>query len=261
MTHWNRAVPELNEASLGAVMNGEVAALRIAGFANEEECSAFRASALRIDVKRHDAFTSPMQLIGANFSNHSGKSKRAYFDVAHAAERDLQRIIEGSFDPVNRVVRALDDSWQGNVDIADEGAPYGKYFAGCIKTRTQSSAMHFDFVPHVARDYRISTISEQMAWNIYLAMPANCGQTTVYNHRVTREAVATDSALPPNFIDREAVLGAESFTFKAAVGDLVIFNSRCPHEIVVDDVREGEQRMQIGGFAGLLPDGQMVLWS
>ncbi|MEO1016605.1 MAG: hypothetical protein AAFY56_02790, partial [Pseudomonadota bacterium] len=62
-------------------------------------------------------------------------------------------------------------------------------------------------------------------------------------------------------LDRSFVDSAESFTFHPQVGEVVIINTRNPHDIIVENVRDGEWRAQTSSFIGRLPDDTLILWS
>jgi hypothetical protein len=261
MNSWTHATSELTIETLQDIIDGNTAAIRIPAFASVDECKDMCAAAKTADVERRDASTSPMQLIGANFSNHHGATKQEYFALARAAARDLGTITRASFDPVTRVIEALRRAWPGSVQVAEEDSDGTRYFAGCIKSRSQNSAVHFDYVPLLAPDYRIGAIREQLAWNVYLAMPQDSGETTLYAKPVPHKRSPSTVPGKLNFIDPEFVRDAPSFTFRPMVGELAIFNSRFPHQISVSVDSPSDQRMQIGGFAGVMPNGELVLWS
>ena len=261
MSIWTEAAVKLTSASLQAIVAGEKAAIRVTAFASPRECSQLCAAAQSAAVEQRDASTSPMQLIGANFSNHQGATKADYFALARSAASDLKQITQASFDPVARVIAALSAAWPQQVALAREDDEYGNYFAGCIKTRTANSNVHFDYVPLIAPEYSIGNIREQLAWNVYLAMPQNSGETTLYHKPVPHHRAPSTVPDKLNFIEPDYVENIESYSFKPNVGELAIFNSRFPHKISVDVDHTREQRVQIGGFAGVMPDGQIVLWS
>ena len=56
------------------------------------------------------------------------------------------------------------------------------------------------------------------------------------------------------------ILGSQKFDYKPITGDVVIFNSRNPHEVSAGNIGDRD-RLQIGSFIGRLPNNDMVLWS
>jgi hypothetical protein len=261
---WGEPSPALDHASLSALLRREIAAIRVPGAASPEECTAF-VRALKAAPGRA-ADTSPMRLVGSNFSNHHGDDKSDYFATVAASREALERIVAGSFDPVERVLTLLRAHWPGGVAIAYEGPPHGRYFAGCVKTRIAGSALHYDYAPDMVSGYAISAIRQQLSWNVYLEMPGDTGETTLYDRLVdasTDLVQREPGALArwENLVSPQAVAHCSRYTFKGAPGELVMFNTRCPHSIAVENAGENERRTQIGGFAGLTPQGDFILWS
>ncbi len=62
-------------------------------------------------------------------------------------------------------------------------------------------------------------------------------------------------------IDRGWIEDAQSFTFRPAIGEVVIINTRYPHEVIIDGLADGEWRVQISSFIGRLPNDELILWS
>lgn len=55
--------------------------------------------------------------------------------------------------------------------------------------------------------------------------------------------------------------GAQHYTFRPRRGELILFNTRYPHRVVVDRVPVGQDRIQVGSFIGRTKDDRLVLWS
>jgi hypothetical protein len=49
--------------------------------------------------------------------------------------------------------------------------------------------------------------------------------------------------------------------YRATAGDVVIFNTRNPHEISPGVAKPGGSRVSIGSFVGRMPDRSLVLWA
>ena len=54
--------------------------------------------------------------------------------------------------------------------------------------------------------------------------------------------------------------GAPALRYRPTAGDVVLFNTRNPHEVSGGPAGDAE-RISIGSFVGRLADGQLVLWS
>jgi Rps23 Pro-64 3,4-dihydroxylase Tpa1-like proline 4-hydroxylase len=62
-------------------------------------------------------------------------------------------------------------------------------------------------------------------------------------------------------LSRSLTEGVPSFTYQASAGDLVIFNTRNPHEVASGTANTAGSRVSIGSFAGRKPNGSLVLWA
>jgi len=261
-TGWQRPAMRLDETSLRALIAGEIPAIRMADFASAAECTAFCAAIRRRADEAWAAVTSPMSLIGANFSNYQGDSKEGYFEQVEPSYRAVQAIAEEvGFDPLERMIGRLRAIWPANVGVAMEPG-HGRYFAGGIKTRTSSGHLHYDFVPHTAAGFAIAEIVDQLGWNLYLDMPKSTGGTTTYRHPMPREGGAAGGG-PARVLnlEPEIVQKAEAFSFQPRIGEVVIINTRYPHDIRVENAAPDEWRVQTSSFIGRLPNNDLVLWS
>jgi hypothetical protein len=255
-----RAQDGLTATSLRALLDGEIPAICIAGFASKEECRALCDAIRSGAVAGRAAQTSTMNLIGANFSNHAG-TKAEYFEHVKSSYADVGRLYErAGFSPLERMIEKLQAIWPGHVGVAQEPG-HGRYFAGGFKTRSTSGHMHYDFAPHTAPDYAIGGIVDQLGWNLYLDMPTGTGETITYRRPVPRDVKLGSGAARALDIDRNYVAGAESYTFRPEIGDVVIINTRNPHDIIVGSVVPGEWRAQTSSFIGRLPNDDLILWS
>jgi hypothetical protein len=259
---WQTAAEGLDEASLRALLAGDIPAVRMAGFASAAECAAFCAAIRAGSAQARAAETSRMNLIGVNFSNYAGQSKEGYFEQVEPSYRAVGAIAaRAGFDPLQRMIERLRAIWPAQVDVAREPG-HGRYFAGGIKTRTSSGNLHYDFAPHTAPGFAIAGVVDQLGWNLYLDMPRSTGATTTWRHAVPREGgKAGSGAARALNLDRGYVEGAESFTFQPRIGEVVIINTRYPHDIAVENAAPGETRAQTSSFIGRLPNDDLILWS
>lgn len=259
---WQQAAEGLDEASLRALIAGEVPAVRIVGFATAEECAAFCKAIRGGTETRREAETSRMTLIGVNFSNYGGQGKEGYFEQVEPSYAAVGAIARrAGFDPLQRMIERLAAIWPAHVGVAQEPG-YGRYFAGGIKARTTSGHLHYDFVPHTAPGFAIAGIQDQLGWNLYLDMPRHSGQTITWRRPVAREAGAAGGGPARALnLDRGYVEGAQSFTFQPKIGEVVIINTRYPHDIIVEDASPDEWRAQTSSFIGRLPNDDLIMWS
>ena len=260
---WSPPSEQLDEAALRALMDGEIPAIRLPAFATADECGRLcRAIADAGDGMVSAAVTSPMNLIGCNFSNYVGRSKADYFEQVAPSYDNVGALLSAAgFDPLTRMHKRLRENWPERVSIASEPG-FGRFFAGGIKTRTDGSRLHYDYTPHSVADYVIGTVRDQLGWNLYLDLPKNTGHTITYNSALPRDGGPRGSGNARSLgLDRKCIEGAEPFTFRPVVGEVVIINTRYPHEVIIEDLAAGELRSQISSFIGRLPSDELILWS
>jgi hypothetical protein len=258
---WQQPALQLDATSLRALIAGEIPAIRMAGFASDEECRRFCAAIRQRAAEATAAVTARMSLIGANFSNYTGQTKEGYFDLVEPSYRAVGAIAEdGGFDPLERMMERLRAIWPADVGVAMEPG-HGRYFAGGILTRTSSGNLHYDFVPHSAPGFAIAQIEDQLGWNLYLDMPRETGGTTTYRHPMPRDSATGGGPARVLNLDRHLIEQAEAFTFQPRVGEVVIINTRYPHDIRVENAAPDEWRVQTSSFIGLLPNDDLILWS
>ena len=259
---WREPASVLDRGSLDTLMAGEIPAIRIPGFASRAECEQLCHAIRQGAHLGTAAVTSPMNLIGCNFANHGAAGKRDYFAQVAPSYRNVGSITAAAgFDPLARMVSRLRSIWPANVGTAKE-AGYGKYFAGGIKTRTAGSRVHYDYAPHTATACAIGQVIDQVGWNLYLDLPAGTGQTTTYNQPIPRDGgpIGHGNALSMA-LDSRWVEKAESYTFWPVIGEVVLINTRYPHEVIVESLAADEWRVQFSSFIGRLPNNHLILWS
>lgn len=170
----------------------------------------------------------------------------------------LKLFFAESFDPLQRLLDRIRAVWPGQVDVAKEdGRPY---FAGIIRSTSDRIDLHVDWAPVNSPDYAIGAIDGQLGWNFFAEELESGGHTHVYNRPWDPEVVPGE--IPKSYgLSRELIDGAPRFTYRASAGDVVIFNTRNPHEIVAGVAKPGGSRVSIGSFIGRMPDRSLVLWA
>lgn len=248
----------LTEKNLSALMRNEIPAIRIKNFATPEECRQM-ADAMRSGRKKEYGVDRPIGYIGiAQYEFRWGRTKKDYFDAVAQAYADQRFVLDRSFDAMARFIRVVGSSWNARVGIAEEDAR--PYFAGIIRFASSGIGLHADFAPYNMPGYAVANVTAQLAWNLFVEAPADGGITTVYN--APWSPVIEGEAPPQSYgFSSEAVAGAEAFAYRPVVGDVVIFNSRNPHEVSAGAANLIEGRLQIGSFIGLMPDRTLVLFA
>jgi hypothetical protein len=254
-----RAEAELSSGSLAALLADEIPAIRIRNFATAQECAAFVEAVRRRGLR----FYSVARRIGyiglAQYEYRWNRPKEDYFRDVVVADHEKQAVLDGSFDAVRRLIDRLAEHYPaGRVGIAEEAL--GPYYAGIIRQASEGVDLHADFAPFNAPAYVIGSIDAQLGWNFYAEGLIAGGETTVHHAPWTPKIQPGE--IPKSYgLPQEIVAGAETFTFTPDVGDVVIFNTRNPHEIAGGEAGPGRERISIGSFIGRLPNRDLVLWS
>jgi hypothetical protein len=254
-----RAEAELSRESLAALLADEIPAIRIRSFATREECAVFADAVRRAGL----AYYSVARRIGyigmAQYEYRWNRPKEDYFRDVGAANEKKAAVQSASFDAVQRLIDRLQEHYpSGRVGIAEE--ELGPYYAGIIRQASEGVDLHADFAPFNSPRYTIGTIDAQLGWNFYAEELVSGGDTTVHHAPWTPEI--RPGEIPKSYdLPRDIVAGAESYTFTPNLGDVVIFNTRNPHEIAGGKAGPGRERISIGAFIGRLPNRDLVMWS
>lgn len=249
---------ELTAGNLALLLDNRIAAIRIRGFATPAECAAFSAAAKQGNMQYYNV-KDRIGFIGlAQYQYRWNRSKAEFLADVPQAQADVQAVFDQSFNPLQRLIDRLRAVWPGSVDIASEdGHPY---FAGIIRSTSDKIDLHVDWAPINSPDYAIGAIDGQLGWNFFAEELASGGQTTVYNN--PWDPVTVPGEIPQSYgLDRGLTQDVPQITYRPTAGDVVIFNTRNPHEIAPGTTRPGGSRVSIGSFIGRMPDRNLVLWA
>jgi hypothetical protein len=260
MTTWTATGEhDLTPENLVALLNNEISAIRIKGFATPEECAAFAAAAKRGNVKYYSVARKIGYIGQAQYEYRWNPDKSLYFNAVVQANADLKAVTDQTFDPVARLIRHLAAVHPGPVDYAEE-PDLGRYFAGIIRLASQGVDLHVDYAPFNTLDYAIRLIDAQLGWNFFAEDPGEGGLTTIYNNPWNPERKPGE--IPQSYgLDAALTEGVPSLTYAPTAGDVVIFNTRNPHEISPGADGAVRDRVSIGSFVGRMPDRSLVLWA
>jgi hypothetical protein len=250
---------DLTPDSLDDLLANRIPAIRIRNFATPEECASFTASAKAGNMK----FYSVAKRIGyigmAQYEYRWNRPMSDFFDAVPGAKADLQWVVDRSFDPVRRLVGALQAVYDAPIGPARE-KQFGEYFAGIIRMASEGVDLHADFAPFNSPAYSIGRIDSQLAWNFFAEELLSGGETTIYNEPWTPEMKPGE--IPKSYgLDPAIVAGSQAFTYKPTAGDVVLFNSRNPHQVGGGQTLPGRDRISIGSFIGRMPDRSLVMWA
>ncbi len=249
---------ELTRENLRLLLDNKIAAIRLSGFASADESASFAAAAKRGNMQFYNV-SDRIGYIGlAQYQYRWSKTKAEFLADVPKAEADVQAVFAESFDPRQRFIERLRAVWEHPVDIAEEeGQPY---FAGIIRSTSDRIDLHVDWAPVNSPDYLIGQIDGQLGWNFFAEELASGGHTTVHNAPWAPQAAPGE--IPQSYgLSHSLVEDAPKFIYAPTAGDVVIFNTRNPHEIAPGTTVPGGSRVSIGSFVGRLPNQSLVLWA
>jgi hypothetical protein len=266
MTWRDRDEHPLTPETLQALFNNEIACIRVKGFAAPDECRAFVRAMDTVGLNKEYRAIGPNvkfrpRYIGVPQFEYRKKDKAEYFATVEAAYADQVKVFaHAGFDPLQRLMGLLRQAAPAReVRIAEEPG-FGRYYSGIIRDITGGTNLHMDFARFSAPSYVIAGNDAQIATNFYADGSPDWGETTVHNlHFDPPLAPGEYYEIAP--FDPARVQGVERTTFKPLPGDLVMFNSRCPHRVGFNPNDNEQRRMGFGSFVGRARDGSLLLWS
>lgn len=260
MTTWtSHQEHPLTAENLRLLLDNKIPAIRIKGFASPAECKAFVTSVKAGKIKYYNVQKKIGYIGMAQYEYRWDRPKSDYFEDVKTADAELAEVTGRSFDPVERLIAAIKAVYPHGVGPGEEPG-HGKYFAGIIRIASEGVDLHADFAPFNTLDYSIRHIDSQLGWNFFAEQPLSGGITTIHNAPWTPALVSGE--IPQSYgLPREIVQGARSFDYAPTAGDVVIFNTRNPHEIGAGVAAPGVDRVSIGSFMGRMPDKSLAMWA
>jgi hypothetical protein len=257
-TWMNTGEHELTTENLRLLLDNRIAAIRIPRFATPQECAAFSAAAKQGNMQYYNVSERIGYIGMAQYQYRWTRTKAEFLADVPKADADVAFVFERSFDARQRLIDALQAVWPHPVGVArEDGKPY---FAGIIRSTADRIDLHVDWAPVNSPDYLIGAIDGQLGWNFFAEELESGGYTTVYNAPWSPRVVPGE--IPKSYgLDRTMVEDAPRIQYRPTAGDVVIFNTRNPHEIAPGKAAPGGSRVSIGSFVGRMPDRSLVMWA
>ena len=256
-TRWEtRAEWSLSSEALDKLCSNRIPAIRISQFATEAECHQLVTQAEQLGFGAYQDVTPAIERIGITVFEHDKGDKADYFRAVERANTLQQGLLSASFNPLERLMQQLHACTGRTVRIASE-VPYGAYYAGLIRKIEHGTLYHIDYAPSEHPRWEVGTVTAQLVWNLYLRNSASDqGMTHIYNRQW--EPADEQYKIEDSYgYDKEVVADAEHIIFQPRAGDVVLFNTRNFHIV---DATDG-QRVTFTSAIGLLPSGEIILWS
>ncbi|WP_167768680.1 2OG-Fe(II) oxygenase [Nocardia sp. CS682] len=245
--------------SLTALLNGDVHAVRLAGFVRPDALDHLR----KAFVGRQDhgplATDPQFRRIGHAFSETSTDAGRGrYFDEARDNIDRLRDIASPYSYPADDLRLLLDEIWPAGASLLRRNGQ--AFFAGVARYQLAG----VDLEPHtdnvgrnLPSDFDIR-ITRQLSVNVYLDVPERGGELQIWDDYPDEREYRDRSGDRVYGIDRAAV-GDPALVITPRVGDAIFIDPRRVHAVAPSQDRP---RITIGLFIGVTdPAASLKVWS
>jgi hypothetical protein len=248
----NGNINVLSSSSLGALIENRIPAVRIEAFADANETDA-----LITELLEHACRTSSIQQVTrlgiSQYEQGVRVSKDNYFKLARHLDPEFAQIYARSFSPVQRLIARLKKKGFDSAIMSEPGM--GDYFAGNGKLRNGYSPVHVDFAPQDSAGWAIAKARAQLAWNLYLRVPAKGGELLVWDKQ-WQPADDRYQVDDNYYYDDAVVRDARMVRLSVSPGEVIIINSRNYHA-----VSEARDRLAFGSFISVFKGNRLRFWS
>jgi hypothetical protein len=256
---WHIVPQNFSQQSVHDLFNNRIPYLAVKNFLSLSECNLLVSAITKLGLGGYDynfdvSDAPPAQHLFETHYLYEDKTPEEYFPAAEKSIHEYQKLCnEIKLYPDKKMMDLLSQHCQKPVTIA---AQNGKNYSHVIIRELKNSALlHADFAPFIPSYWSISTITAELAWNIYLSDAGNGGECRVYNKPWEKE--------DDKYITRDtygydhAVVKDKAFAeIYPTQGSLVLFNSRNFHEVKPSE----NPRISMGGHIGLTTTGEIILW-
>lgn len=255
---WSHAqAAKLDKDSILDLFSFRIPAILVKGFLAPQYCERITHK-LRLKEMGGYAHTSQTAVfkLGLSHMEHFLKSEEAaYFSKVPQMEAEFREIFDGICENPTQLLtqefRALGFSAENAAD------PAGKYFAGGFRRIDGHVPPHFDYHALEAKNCLPAKSLAQLSWNLYLSTPRAGGELIVHELLGGPDVEHLKMGSTP-YYDLSSRNDVRRYQYEPSVGDLVLFNSRCFHEVLPS---EAGTRFTQSSFIGLLDNDRVIFWS
>lgn len=237
---------------------GRCAAIRVPDFVPRTLCEqTLRAlESAPFDTYGRQRVDPPVMRFGVGVSDHrtDGVVADSYWDALEG-HRAAWGGLGLPFDPFQECRDALGAEWPAAVRVGHRG---GREMGGGVaREPNHGFQVHFDdALREFSGNLLDETLVAQFAFNLYLSVPEDGGETVVWRHRwdPADEAYRLEQSYG---FSRSVVGDAESFELKPKVGEALLFDPRNYHAVRPS---RGGRRIALGFSMGLTATGELLTW-
>jgi 2OG-Fe(II) oxygenase superfamily len=233
------------------IFTGQLAGAEFTNFLNKNQCAAL-VTALE-EHSMDESYLSGNARKILESQHNRASDPPAYFAgvTSHPLVRDARYMY------ATASIRNLLSLAGTEVRVA-EHHKYGMYCPSIIREFHSTLKLHNDFAAREARGwFPIQHVKKQWAVVVKLTTAIG-GETVLYDRKWSNEDEKYFNHKDGYSYNPVIVTEAESAIIKGREGSLILFDCTRYHEVW--PVISGK-RYTLGAFVGLLPDGQLVIWS
>ncbi|MEV4169223.1 hypothetical protein [Nonomuraea sp. NPDC049709] len=250
--------PAFHRDHIADLLAGRCTAIRVSGFMPEAQCEEILQALLRAEFDSYGTervYPSVMRFgVGVSDHRHEGKVTGSYWPAIEASRKAWSDLAL-PFDPWEFCRTGLASHWPGTVAV---GRREGREMEpGVAREANQGFQVHFDDVTREFSERLLdANLVAQLAFNLYLSVPEEGGETIIWRHRWQPADEA--HRLPRSYGYAQTVVGdAEQLEIKSVKGEALLFDPRLFHAVRPS---QGERRIALGFAVGLTDTGDLLTW-
>ncbi|TDD38197.1 proline hydroxylase [Actinomadura sp. KC06] len=250
--------PAFSRAQIEALATGGLAALRVPRLFGPDLVGGTVGRLHRLPAADYQPARTAMTRFGPALNDYrhpdGGLDADRYWHDAETA-RAQWRGTGFDPDPTRLCLDALGDAWGEALRPATIGGRPA--FVGMLREINAGTLIHYDDIRLEYPDGLFDQeIVAQLTFNLWLVVPGDGGETTVWRHRW---ALADDVHRHKYGYTPAVVENYQEVTVTPELGDGLLFNPNNYHTVRPNG--EGHRRITLAFFFGLTPEGSLVAWS
>lgn len=237
MKNLNRQVERLaalSTTSLQALFEGNVLALVVKPFAEEEECVNWtNVLNKRATFERYtNAPNVSVSKIGMTFFETELEAEKValYFDIAATFSKALDAVFEPQKNPLSKITKAIGAVWESGIQVGElNGKKMCPGIIRCVEhTEDGGLPPHQD---RLEKDTKVkdSQLKGQLAVNLYLQTATEGGELLIWPAKLSQEEVDNLYTGEYDFMDVSQL--PKPIVIKPETGDMILFRSDCIHAV------------------------------
>jgi 2OG-Fe(II) oxygenase superfamily len=250
--------PVFERSRIADLAGGRCAAIRVPNLLPRKQCDQVLSALSAVEFASYAAMRvyPPVLRFGVGVSDHrrAGQVADTYWPALEAGRKAWLEL-GLPFDPYEMCRSAIGASWPHAVRVGRSGGR--EMGAGVAREPNQGFIVHFDdALREFSGNLLDASIVAQFAFNLYLSVPEEGGETVVWRHRWhpgdERHRLPGSYGYDDNVID-----GAECFELKPSVGEALLFDPRNFHAVRPS---RDSRRIALGFSMGLTDTGELWTW-